>query len=174
MLRSPGSSAIAASTVAEFRKNIFHNGGVACERYAVSEHGITADLRGIRFIRNDYVSDMPGRDLLTPAHRVGLYREARPGTNVDHCVVGGAFNFPACIDDDITETATYFDSVNVDPLLAAADVDALIDAPSLHVIPSFYTSNAALNVGPASTYATTDFEDTPRDPPSTIGHYEQP
>jgi len=174
VVRAPGTAATVQSNVAEWLRNIFHNGGVACERYAVSEEGIGSDLRGLAFRSNDYVHEMPGRDELSVLHRVALYREARAPIPLDHCVHGLLWTFPACIDTDITASTSYTNSVNVDPLFATTALGALIDAPSLAPLPQFFTKEPALNVGPASPFAPTDFLDAVRNDPSTIGHYEQP
>ncbi|HPB98509.1 MAG TPA: hypothetical protein PKW66_21495, partial [Polyangiaceae bacterium] len=170
----PSSSHNIQTTVAAWRRNIFHDGGVACKRFAVSEQGIDADLKGIPFESNDYVKEIPGRDVFPVGSYVALYREAKYLGPIDHCIYGLPSLFPSCIDVDITNNTDYSNSLNVNPLFATSDVNALIDAPSLAVVERFFTKAPELNVGSPSSFVPRDFFDTIRAAPSTIGHYEQP
>jgi len=133
------------SSVAGFANNIIHDGGLACERYAVVEVLPGADLQGIEFRYNDLGPVLLGRDVVGPGYFVAVLQEARPSGSLEHCVLGASAGLPSCL--QATAASSYDSNLGVDPGFVASDVMAIIDAPGVASVDGFGTTAVALRAG---------------------------
>ena len=140
-LEQGAAAEIVTSSVVAFSNNLIHDGGLACERFAVVEDIAGADLQGIAFLSNDFMPPLPGRDLTSSGTFVAL-REAHLPASLDHCVLGASPGWPECL--ATIASGSYGSTLRVDPGFVAVAASMLIDVPSLVPVGEFGASDAAL------------------------------
>lgn len=170
VLEQAQGASIARTTVADFLNNIIHDGGLACERFGVVED-TDVDVLGLGFGHNDFLPPLAGHDVTGPGVRAVLFREARSEGSIDHCELGGAVPFPACL--ATTLASSYVGVVSVDPGLQAADLFSLLLTPGAAPLDGFRTSNVALCTGAPTAVSRDLFGGARSQASPTLGPAEQ-